>query len=281
MDHKLLLLEETPEDDTIIGEIFRLVHTLKGNSGLFDMRADERSACGRDVLDRVRDHTLLIDSELTDALLAALDFVNRVLDDVDTTDAVPARYADDAAKLAGALRDWLPERSASGKRCERGRRARRSIRLRTVLAERHSRPRTSRGFRRLAPDEYAVAVRYRPAPDCFFKGEDPLQLLRTTRGFSCSTSARRAMEPDSLDVYRANSRHRRIDQRKPRGDREPLPLCAGSNGDLRDTAATRWRFPRRHRHRRDRYDRRGVPGRSAQAHRRADWRGLSAAAEPL
>lgn len=33
---KLLQLEDRPDDNSIMGELFRLVHTLKGNSGLFE-----------------------------------------------------------------------------------------------------------------------------------------------------------------------------------------------------------------------------------------------------
>ena len=34
---RLLQLEATPGDSALIDELFRLVHTLKGNSGLFDL----------------------------------------------------------------------------------------------------------------------------------------------------------------------------------------------------------------------------------------------------
>jgi two-component system chemotaxis sensor kinase CheA len=205
--HKLLLLEETPEDDAIIDEIFRLAHTLKGNSGLFDMPSlTSVLHAAEDVLDRVRDHALMIDPELTDALLAAVDFVNRLLDDVEATGAVPARYADDAAELAGALRDRLPEPGATGDDA------------RTPACEPLAPPsdwfwlsaipdlERLEAFERLTPDKDAVALRYQPEPDCFFKGEDPLQLLRTTPGLLLFDvrSAEPWPEPDSLDVYRAN-----------------------------------------------------------------------------
>ncbi|MBY6243065.1 chemotaxis protein CheA [Methylosinus sp. Sm6] len=207
IDHKLLLLEEAPEDDAIIGEIFRLVHTLKGNSGLFDMPSLTIVLhAAEDVLDRVRDHTLLIDPELTDALLAALDFVNRLLDDVEATGAVPARYADDASELAGALRDRLPERSETGD--DPSRQACAPLEPPADWFWLSAIPDLERleAFERLAPDENAVAVRYRPEPDCFFKGEDPLQLLRTTPGLLLFDigPAEPWPEPDSLDVYRAN-----------------------------------------------------------------------------
>jgi len=35
---KLLQLEEAPDDQGILNELFRCVHTLKGNSGLFTWR---------------------------------------------------------------------------------------------------------------------------------------------------------------------------------------------------------------------------------------------------
>ena len=36
ISEKLLQLEHQPDDSALMGELFRLVHTLKGNCGLFD-----------------------------------------------------------------------------------------------------------------------------------------------------------------------------------------------------------------------------------------------------
>ncbi|MBQ1766592.1 MAG: Hpt domain-containing protein, partial [Aquincola sp.] len=51
---RLLDVERDPGDTELINELFRQVHTLKGNSGLFEFEALERLAhAGEDVLERM------------------------------------------------------------------------------------------------------------------------------------------------------------------------------------------------------------------------------------
>ena len=94
----LLTLERDPRDSAAIDELFRAVHTLKGNSGLFA----EYSAfthlvhAGEDLLDVVRDGTRGFDAEVADHLLECMDIVSLMLDNID------AKYGDDISALKGA-----------------------------------------------------------------------------------------------------------------------------------------------------------------------------------
>jgi two-component system, chemotaxis family, sensor kinase CheA len=52
---RLLDVERSPTDAGLLNDLFRQVHTLKGNCGLFDFKALERVVhAGEDLLDKVR-----------------------------------------------------------------------------------------------------------------------------------------------------------------------------------------------------------------------------------
>lgn len=204
---KLLSLEEDPGNEDIIGEIFRAVHTLKGNSGLFDMPSLTSVVhAAEDLLDRVRDRTMEMDPELTDALLEAMDFVNRLFEDVESRGAIRPEYSAQSADIAVRLRNLLPAREPQ------------SVGLfeeepssveppadwswlgRVPDAERLA------AYETLAAQPSVFVVRYRPEPECFFKGEDPVLLVRTAPGILVFdiTTAEPWPEAAALDVYRCN-----------------------------------------------------------------------------
>ena len=73
---KLMQLEDMPNDQGVINELFRLVHTLKGNSGLFTFPEMTRVLhAGEDLLGMVRTGEIAYSRELADRLLDAIDFV--------------------------------------------------------------------------------------------------------------------------------------------------------------------------------------------------------------
>ena len=74
--NKLMQLEDAPDDAEIVNELFRLVHTLKGNSGLFTFPEMTRVLhAAEDLLGMVRSGHVHYSRELADRLLDAMDFV--------------------------------------------------------------------------------------------------------------------------------------------------------------------------------------------------------------
>ncbi|SES23231.1 chemotaxis protein CheA [Rhizobium sp. NFR03] len=204
---KLLSLEEDPGNEDIIGEIFRAVHTLKGNSGLFDMPSLTSVVhAAEDLLDRVRDRTMEMNPELTDALLEAMDFVNRLFEDVESRGAIRPEYSAQSADIAVRLRNLLPAREpqAVGLFEEEPSfvepPADWSWLSRVPDAERLA------AYEALAAEPSVFVVRYRPEPECFFKGEDPVLLVRTVPGILVFdiTTPEPWPEATALDVYRCN-----------------------------------------------------------------------------
>ncbi len=74
MENSLLRLESDPEDAEIIGAIFRAAHTIKGSAGLFGLdQVVGFTHIVENVLDRVRDGNIPIESNLVALLLESCD----------------------------------------------------------------------------------------------------------------------------------------------------------------------------------------------------------------
>src|SRR5471030_1182164 len=107
---KLLQLEDTPADAAMMMELFRFVHTLKGNSGLFDFPEMTRVLhAAEDLMSVVRDGRLGYSRALVDQLLDAMDFIGMLCDEIVATGQNSANHAAASVKLAGALRALIPQ----------------------------------------------------------------------------------------------------------------------------------------------------------------------------
>ncbi|MEO0003043.1 MAG: hypothetical protein RLZZ22_735 [Pseudomonadota bacterium] len=213
--HKLLQLEDAPADAELLGGLFRRVHTLKGNSGLFEFGPLTRVVhAAEDLLDQVRDGHLRLDMALTDDLLEAMDFVGRLLDIIERQGELLGDFEAEQQALVTRLRARLPavepavEPAASG---ESGDTAP-ALAPPTDWLWLAALPEAERA--QLLADLCAVqgpaarlmALRYVPEPECFFKGEDPLLTLKTLPGLRAFTLAPRQPWPPvaSLDIYQTN-----------------------------------------------------------------------------
>ncbi|GAB6096513.1 hypothetical protein JCM14469_27660 [Desulfatiferula olefinivorans] len=76
----LIDLEEHPDDTDIINAIFRPFHTIKGISGFLDLRKINQLAhCTENLLDSARKGRFVIDREVTDIILQAVDLLKRLI----------------------------------------------------------------------------------------------------------------------------------------------------------------------------------------------------------
>ncbi|ALJ38472.1 chemotaxis protein CheA [Azospirillum brasilense] len=161
----LLRLERDPTETAAVNDLFRALHTLKGATALFDMAPFTRMVhAGEDALMAVRDGRAAMSGDLADRLLELLDtgaawvdgleFSQSLPDDADTRARAQeaglraalgdsAETADGGAPAGFAWVDELPE-------AERAKAAGRTV----------------------------TAIAYDPAEDCFFAGDDPLDLCR-------------------------------------------------------------------------------------------------------
>jgi two-component system chemotaxis sensor kinase CheA len=74
MEQALLELEAHPDDTELVNMVFRVVHTFKGNAGIFELKyAQEFAHALEDLLDRIRAHEVSFSSHIADVLLASMD----------------------------------------------------------------------------------------------------------------------------------------------------------------------------------------------------------------
>lgn len=81
LEEALLELEDLPDDEDLVGRIFRALHTIKGSGAMFGF--DRVSAFTHEVetvFDKVRSGTMAVSRELIDLTLASRDIIRTMLD---------------------------------------------------------------------------------------------------------------------------------------------------------------------------------------------------------
>ncbi|MCX7103078.1 MAG: chemotaxis protein CheA [Methylobacter sp.] len=178
---KLMQLEEHPDSKAIMNELFRLVHTLKGNSGLFEFPEMTRVLhAGEDLLDAVRDSRVLYSQELTDRLLDAMDFVNLQVDEVQEMGVTGAGHAQNAVRLAESLRQLIATQTGSDAEGDEAQTPSTAAKDMPDLSALITLPEQQRIelYRSALQGVDLLFVEYTPEPECFFKGEDPFLQVR-------------------------------------------------------------------------------------------------------
>lgn len=101
VDAKLVRFEQTPDDPELLGDIFRLIHNLKGGSGFLGlMRLQSVTHAAENVLGLYRDGTLAVDAASVTVILDAVDVVRNIIEGLADTGAEPDG---DDATLIGRL----------------------------------------------------------------------------------------------------------------------------------------------------------------------------------
>ena len=84
LEGELVEWERDPDDRERLDAIFRFVHTVKGNCGFFDFpRLEALSHATEDALSEVRKGERRADSRLVDAVLAILDRIGEMVEDIE------------------------------------------------------------------------------------------------------------------------------------------------------------------------------------------------------
>ncbi len=99
LDGGLVRFEQTPDDPALLGEIFRLVHTLKGACGFIGLpRLQAVAHAAETVLGGFRDETTPVTGEAVSAVLEAVDVIRAIVEGLarDGTEIV----GDDSALIA-------------------------------------------------------------------------------------------------------------------------------------------------------------------------------------
>jgi two-component system chemotaxis sensor kinase CheA len=199
----LLALEREPDAAEPMNALFRAVHTLKGTSGLFEIGPLTRVVhAAEDLLSAVQAGQLRLAAETADLLLDALDqigaWIECLAESGDLPDsaeaasgnrvqqlraplAAPAASAPPDSKQVAVVPDWVAALSAEEKRA-------------------------------CAAGQASMAITYTPDPHCFFRGEDPLALMRRIGGLRLLRAEPISPWPalDEIDPFLCNLRLRGI-----------------------------------------------------------------------
>jgi len=106
LDRDLVSLEKEPHSKETLGSIFRTIHTLKGTSGFLGFGKLEAIAhVGENLLGKLRDGLLVINPDITNALLSTVDAVRYMLSQIEETGQPGDRDFSSLVDLLTALND--------------------------------------------------------------------------------------------------------------------------------------------------------------------------------
>lgn len=165
----LMALEEDVSARRRIDSAFRAVHTLKGSVAIFDLAPMGLALhAAEDLLGAVQAAVVPMDVSIAQALLGCLDECDRWMDAVQESGGLPSDAPREAVRISMGLRalTGLPQAPpAGGDAAEAAWIA--------ALVRKHS----ARLEEARSAGRELVAIRYTPAEDCFFSGDDPVALV--------------------------------------------------------------------------------------------------------
>lgn len=208
----LMALESEPDSKELMGRLFRLVHTLKGNSSLFTLPPMTRVLhAAEDLMDAVRDGHVAFSRELADQLLEAMDFVSHLTDELEANGSLQSDHAGPADHCASSLRRFLAATDDADVRHGHKVEAAPSGTADTEAGLEYTLSRIPedarlRAWQLACSGTPLLLVIYRPADDCFYKGEDPFFQARNIPGLIWGTVEARSSWPEltGFDCYVCN-----------------------------------------------------------------------------
>jgi len=187
LEDSLLQLEGSPDDTELIGQIFRALHTIKGSGSMFGF--DRIAAFTHEVetvFDRVRNGEIHVSKEIVDYTLKAKDYIKLLLE-APTTDEAPCEQ--ELETLIGSFNRLVSEHKAT-KTQNPSPNASTTI-LSTQGASLSNTPVGLLTYR----------IRFRPAPDIFLTGTNPLFLLEELHALGeCKVVAHRYAIPSLEEI---------------------------------------------------------------------------------
>ena len=203
----LIAAEREGFSDERIDRVFRAFHTLKGSAGVVSLPAMGLILhAAEDLLSAVQAGRLGATSLVIDRLLACLDQVATWVDAFELREALPIgsgeaarKIVDELRSLQGGLPPVIPVTANSAKRKNQER----PDWANNLIASLHEK--MSVGGHGAGP---LYAISYEPLADCFFTGDDPIELMRRVPNLLMFEIDMRDAPPPlaDLDPYSCNLR---------------------------------------------------------------------------
>ena len=90
LDVELVKLEKTPDDPALLGNIFRMVHTVKGTCGFLGLpRLEAVAHSAENVLGKFRDGELVVTEHAVSLILESIDRIKDILSELEANEAEP------------------------------------------------------------------------------------------------------------------------------------------------------------------------------------------------
>lgn len=106
MNQILLQMESVPEDISLVNEIFRIAHTLKGMSGTMGFQNIAHLTHEMEnVLDRIRSGKMKVQSHIIDVLFMCFDELEQYVNNVEATGSEGDNNSEDLIQTLAALRE--------------------------------------------------------------------------------------------------------------------------------------------------------------------------------
>jgi len=162
LESSLLELEETPDDHDLISRVFRAMHTIKGSGAMFGF--DEIASFTHEVetvFDMVRNNEITVTKQLLDLTLKSRDHISYLLN-ISSGEGVDRSEGD---VIIAGLRQLVPQTEMPRKGSD-------EIPAIQLPAVSETEP----------ADEKTWRIRFRPAPNIFMCGTNPISLINELRG---------------------------------------------------------------------------------------------------
>lgn len=106
LDVELVQLEQNPNDKDLLGNIFRLMHTIKGTCGFLGLpRLESVAHAGENVLGKLREGELEVTPQAVTLILECLDNIRALLERLEATEAEPEGDDSDLIARLNAFAD--------------------------------------------------------------------------------------------------------------------------------------------------------------------------------
>jgi len=106
LDVELVKLEQNPNDPELLGNIFRLVHTIKGTCGFLGLpRLESVAHAGENILGKIRDGDIKVTPVAVSLVLECLDQIKVLLEGLEATEAEPEGEDGDLIARLNAFAD--------------------------------------------------------------------------------------------------------------------------------------------------------------------------------
>jgi two-component system chemotaxis sensor kinase CheA len=160
LEEFLLELEDSPENDELVGSIFRALHTIKGSGAMFGFdRVSSFTHEVETVFDQVRTGAMRVSRDLIDLTLASRDVIRAMLDGEVEDDNLTA---EEAKRIIAALKQISINDTL------------RVMTTDQLIAAKEDASHTDGGF-------ITWRIRYKPLGDVFSTGTNPTFLLEDLR----------------------------------------------------------------------------------------------------